>query len=318
VFGAGVYGGVMVGALLDHVITFTRAETIEQALDLYRTQGFDVASTTVRHEPGLRNGFVWLGPEYLELCWVEDEVAFASAELTKRSWRQSPGVGGMGLTSSRLEVVRNRLLEAGLQMTEITEGRPRDAAPDDPPTWRFLELPEGSLDGTWGFFLQYLARNDGPRDVRIAPNGIYALSGFTAVSAAPATAAANWRLVLDPSAEINQPNETQATMVSGPFTFSWVTPARYRDLFDVDFKHPVLTIAHLDILTADLAPTETMLAGRTPTRKGGPAGDKLFVPPLDDDGVSLLVRELDPSEWCAKRSAITGEILRLVESDESK
>jgi hypothetical protein len=308
----------MAGALLDHVITYTRAKTIEQALDQYRAQGFDVASRTVRHDPGLRNGFIVLGGEYLELCWVEDEDAFASAELMERHWRQSPGVGGVGITSSRLETVRNRLLEAGLELAEITEGRPRDAAPDDPPTWRFLELPEGTLEGTWAFFLQYLTRDDGTKDVGIAPNGIYAMEGFTSVSATPSTAAAQWRLILGPTAEIDQRDETQATMVSGPFNLTWVTPERYRELFGVDFEHAVFTIAHIDVLTTDLIRTETILAGRAPTRRRGPDGDTLFVPPLRDDGVAFLVREVDPAEWSAGRSAVTGEILRLVGSDETQ
>ena len=59
----------------DHLITFTSATSIDDHLKEYVAQGFVPHAQTVRHEPGLRNGFVSLGPDYLEFWWVEDEGA---------------------------------------------------------------------------------------------------------------------------------------------------------------------------------------------------------------------------------------------------
>ncbi|MGZ3457728.1 MAG: hypothetical protein ACXU86_04400, partial [Archangium sp.] len=57
---------------LDHLMTYTNAPSLEEVLEGYRRAGFIPWDSTNRHEPGLRNGFIPIGPEYLEICWVED------------------------------------------------------------------------------------------------------------------------------------------------------------------------------------------------------------------------------------------------------
>src|SRR6478672_2574200 len=74
------HGGPMDHIRLEHFITSSHAPTIEAHLDLYRQAGFLPETNTVRHNPGLRNGFISFGPEYLELAWVEDQSLFAAGE----------------------------------------------------------------------------------------------------------------------------------------------------------------------------------------------------------------------------------------------
>jgi hypothetical protein len=61
----------------DHFITYVEAPSIDEYLDKYRAGGFLVHDETVRHDPGLRNGFAFFGAQYIEFCWVEDEDLFS-------------------------------------------------------------------------------------------------------------------------------------------------------------------------------------------------------------------------------------------------
>lgn len=71
----------MTNIKLDHFITSTDADNIDAYLQEYRDAGFLVAEQTVRHEWGLRNGFVTFGPEYLEFVWVAGGYAGERLEL---------------------------------------------------------------------------------------------------------------------------------------------------------------------------------------------------------------------------------------------
>jgi len=53
----------MTNIRFDHFITYTSAGNIDDYLKEYATQGFLPEDRTVRHDPGLRNGFIPFGPE---------------------------------------------------------------------------------------------------------------------------------------------------------------------------------------------------------------------------------------------------------------
>src|SRR5574337_1174583 len=83
----------------DHFSTYIRTSHIDSYLAEYRNAGFSVAEQTVRHDPGLRNGFVLLGPEYLEFSWVEDEAAFAQGHPAHAMLRQALRPWSIGLVT---------------------------------------------------------------------------------------------------------------------------------------------------------------------------------------------------------------------------
>jgi hypothetical protein len=60
-------------AHIDHIITFANVSAIDAYVGEYRSRGFIVSEATHRYKPGLRNRFVTLGCEYIELAWVEEE-----------------------------------------------------------------------------------------------------------------------------------------------------------------------------------------------------------------------------------------------------
>src|SRR5215207_1341807 len=61
----------------DHVLTFAHTKNIDDYVEKYRALGFVVSEETRPYKPGLRNRFILLGCEYLELVWVENEDEFA-------------------------------------------------------------------------------------------------------------------------------------------------------------------------------------------------------------------------------------------------
>src|SRR5436190_14314884 len=102
----------------DHFITWLDAPNVEQQLDAYRRGGFVPEDTTVRHAPALRNGFISFGPDYLELCCIEDWAAFATTEPLERIRNRfelalrtvqatgQPRPWGIGLASDDVQALR--------------------------------------------------------------------------------------------------------------------------------------------------------------------------------------------------------------------
>src|SRR5947207_430739 len=82
---------------LDHLMTYTNASSIEEVLEDYRRAGFSPRPITQRHDPGLRNGIIPIGMQYLELCWVEDPEAFARGDPGGHELTEDPRVCGIGL-----------------------------------------------------------------------------------------------------------------------------------------------------------------------------------------------------------------------------
>src|SRR6185503_11250673 len=170
---------------LDHVLAYTGASTIEAAVAGYRSAGFATLAQTVRHAPGLRNGFVGLGPEYLELLWVEDEQVFAHAGPWRQAQRRARRPFGFALRADDLDSVRAAWRKRGLEVGPPTHGAPADTAGGGP-AWSFLHLPPGLSPGAMCFVVQYHALDRAARGrVRAAPNGIYAHAGLAFVIAEP-------------------------------------------------------------------------------------------------------------------------------------
>lgn len=68
----------------------------------------------MRHDPGLRNGFITIGPEYLEFLWVEDEALFAAAPQEERELRTPPRPFGIGIEAADVAAVRDAWVARGL------------------------------------------------------------------------------------------------------------------------------------------------------------------------------------------------------------
>jgi hypothetical protein len=309
---------------LDHFITFTDAEDVDAYLQEYREGGFLVAEQTVRHSPGLRNGFVRFGPEYLEFVWVEDEALFEQGADTAmfphlRELRAAHRPFAMGLLSDDVRMLHDEWTGRGNELPPVTQGRARDAAADSPPAWSFQAVPESLMNGILLFALTYHTRHkDAIRKIQIAPNSTYAVSGVTFASEEPETRASAWRDLLAPGEEVKC-EEGGSCEVSVPPHFAlWIKPEEYQEQYGISYKaspHPFGELAVIHMLANDLDKAEEMVAemGRNATRLPDKrtGADTVIVPPDERDGFTFAITERPVEEWLRERVEITGERLEL-------
>lgn len=308
----------MVDVRFDHFITHTSAEDIDDYLEEYAAQGFVPAGRTVRHDPGLRNGFVFLGPEYIEFCWVEDEALFAAADAQEKLLRATPRPYGIGMIADDVQAVHDDWIARGYSVPEVSSAAPRDAPPDAPPAWSFQVIPEDLLPGASCFVLTYHARpKDELKEVKIAPNTVYAISGVTFVSTEPEARARRWRDVLAPGAQVKRAG-TGFHVRIGPHRATWMTPGDYQVCYGLNWvpcSHPAGELALLHLLASDLGVAETMLqsSGRRVIPVSVRREEELLLAPDTRDGFIFAVRQQPVETWLRERTERTGERLELAQ-----
>lgn len=312
----------MTSIRFDHFITYADTPSIDTYLDEYRSAGFLVAEETVRHEPGLRNGFIMIGPEYLEFCWVEDEDLFAAVDAGESEYRAAHRPWGTGLVADDVRAVHDDWAARGYAVSAVWSKGPRDAAADAPPVWSFQDLPPDELPGVLGFVLKYHvgSRVEHQGEVRLAPNSIYGFEGLTLVAADPDERARRWRDLLAPDALVETDGNSASVLIE-PHRATWITADTYAARYGLRWKpaphrHGELAILHL--LTHDLAVCRQMLerAGRRVRGMAEPVENPpyLVVEPDSRDGFAFTTGQRAPEEWLRERVARTGEPLRTVAS----
>jgi hypothetical protein len=278
----------------DHFITYVDSPSIDRHLDEYRQAGFLANDQTVRHDPGLRNGFVSFGSLYVEFCWVEDETAFAAGDPDEAVLRRARRPFGIGLVSDALWATHAEWIARGYELPDVVTKAERNASPDTPPRWSFQEIPEHLLPGAQCFALTYhRPRQPGV----IAPNSTYAIAGATFVSSAPDAHALAWRDLLAPGAAIDRSNESHQITI-GSHVASWIAPAQYEREYGRPWQpapHRFGELAILHVLATDLerASAAVVGAGRdvVPVPRGSGGGRSIFLPPSPRDGFSFVVSE---------------------------
>ena len=313
---------------LDHFITSADTDNIDTYLAEYRAGGFLVSEQTVRHHPGLRNGFVRIGPEYLEFMWVEDEEQFeAGADRTfftrVRELRAAHHPFAFAVEAEDVRALREEWLERGYELPPAISGAARDSEADAPPIWTFQPIPVTMEEGAFCFALTYHTRpKDAPRKVEVAPNSTYAITGVTFASDKPLERATAWRDLLAPGAEIKEDESGQ--IYEGaikPHFALWMKPEEYQDHYGLSYKaspHPYGELAVMHLLARDLDKAEEMIgemgsnAARLPDKRTGI--DTLFVPPDERDGFTFAITERPVEEWLRERVALTGERLEVEET----
>ncbi len=313
----------MESAKMDHFITVTDVESVDHYMEEYSRAGFNVAQQSARHEPGLRNRFVYFGPEYLEFTWVEDEEAF-SAGLDKSFFPDLPKLRegmrpfAIGLASADVRALHENWSARGYTLPEVIDGFPRDAAPGSKPAWSFQSIPPDTIGGVFLFALTYHGRHtDAVRKVQVAPNTTYAIEGVTFVSDSPRERAQRWRDLLAPD-ETVQEQENFAEVRTAPHFARWLTPLHYQEYLGLSYKEPPhlysdMSVIHL--LAEDLNKAEELIAGagrdvsRLPDAASGL--DTLYIYPDPRDGFTFAITQRPAQEWLAERTALTGEKLEL-------
>jgi len=306
----------MTNVQFDHLITYTNASDIDDYLKEYEKQGFIPHEKTVRHEPGLRNGFISIGPEYLEFCWVENEELFATADAVEKLFRSIPHPFGLGIISDDVHDVHNDWTARGYTVPEIWSNSPRDITPDAPPMWSFQEIPNGLLTGIFSFVMTYHTRPKGAvKNIKIPPNTIYAISGVSFVTKEPESQATSWRDLLAPNEQINQ-TENAFHVQIGPHMVMWMTPEYYQLSYGskwVPSSHSFGELAFIHLFASDLHFAKTMIkqSGRQTFLVKAREVEELLVAPDGQDGFTFIIQQQPVDTWLHERMKRTGEKLKL-------
>ena len=172
---------------IDHYITDTNINIFE-LLKKYMDIGFvSDLDSTVKHEPGLRTGFLYLGPkpgtDYIEFLSVENAESYKAAQ---EKGREDSRVGelipyGVGVRVKNIEALHKELTEQKVAVKDVFSKRPEGKDESTPFVWSFMDL-ENSKAKLNSFYVEYLLSStekqiSGYKLVE-GKNGIYALAGL--------------------------------------------------------------------------------------------------------------------------------------------
>lgn len=293
--------------ILNHIISFANVPDIDAYLREYAEAGFVASTKTVRHKPGLRNGFVYFGPEYIEFSWVENERLFRKgAKSYRRFFRNSPSPYGVAFESKNVKSLHARLLKRGYKMPRVYAKGPRDAD-KSVIWWTFQHIPFQYLPGAWTFALTYEFRRGkkGPRQIAIGKNTIYGFSGLTFVTENPEERSCTWRDFLAPRKPIERVGTESYAFSLGPHRFEWMTLRAYEEEYGVSpgsggrhRRFREITLVHL--LAEDLRKAKRILSRNL--FKVRDEGCRLFIGPQKSDGFSFVVKEKKARIWQKERT----------------
>lgn len=305
----------MVNIQFDHFITYSSAVNIDDYLKEYTAQGFLPENRTVRHDPGLRNGFIFLGSEYIEFCWVEDEELFAKADAEEKLLRASPRPFGIGMIADDVNTLHTDWMAQGFSVPEIQSKAPRDAPLDSPPAWSFQGIPDELLPGASCFALTYHHRaKSEEKNIKIHPNTIYAISGVTFVSKEPEGRAERWRDLLAPDEQVIK-SGLGCDVPIGSHRASWMAPETYQSTYGLKWipaPHAFGELAVLHLLASNLDTAKKMLeqAGRQVFSREMEDHDELLITPDARDGFIFNIQQQPVEIWSQERMARTGEKIK--------
>lgn len=307
---------------LDHIITFANVPRIDTYLSSYRKEGFVVGKKTVRHFPGLRNGFVYIGAEYLEFEWVENKEEYKRGKLPYHDiFVKNPAPFGIGLVVNDVRILHRAWRKRGFKITPVYSLGPRGAKENDPPWWSFQKIPPTLLPGVWSFALTYLFRSSNKkRVVRVGRNSIYAIEGITFVVSNPKSRAKKWKKLLAPRAPILDEADVCRLKI-GPHIFTWITKNAYKNYYGVSYRKPYsggfgnLREARLiHLLAVDSEKAVRSLGKSRKIKKfydRFSKKDAVFIFPKKSDGFTFTIREMPIKKWVRERTNITKEKLRI-------
>lgn len=271
------------------------AAPLEQHLERYREAGFAVSDYIAHWDPGLRNGFVMLWPESLELITVADEHAFGrDADRDLCEDRAVRGIHAFELLSADTHAVHARLSERGVVLPAVQEARMANtpAAADADFAYVGLEHLPGSTVTTM------TSAHDSPmyHQIRVAPNGVFALGGVTMVVDDPVAALNAWRPVVDPAVH----------------DLDFVTAAQWQTRCP-DADSPV-GVACVHLLSEDVDTTVSSMVDAG-WEQGQHIGGRPQLLPHPADNVRYTVREGSADQWALRRRHVLGEDLRIARDE---
>lgn len=303
-------------ARIDHILTFANVKDIDDYVGEYSSRGFIVNDATYRYKPGLRNRFITLGCEYIELVWVEDEEAFFADGTEEFAWmfpnlsalREISHPFSIGFQTPDVEALHAAWIARGYALPSVRSFAP----PGMPSMLSFQVIPNTLLSGASNFAITYHNNVEGQvRRVKVAQNTIYGLEELTLVSATPERIASDWRDLLAPDTSI-QERDGVPTVALGAHRINWMTPELYRLQYGLDWQqtpHDSGNIAALHLLASDINKAAAMLES---SARPIANTEVLVIPPDPHDGLTFIIREYPVERWRNERMALTGEKIEIV------
>lgn len=292
---------------LDHVLTFTSVKRVEASLERYQLAGFVVSDHIARWEPGLRNGFVNLWPEYLELLCIDDSDSFANdAPDALRNAASQHRPFGLGFYSDDTVALHKQWAAKGRQITAPEMLRLATTSPDSPPD--FCEMPVPELEGADCFVLtSYFPDAAMRRFMDVAPNTVFGLAGVTLVTERPDLRCRDWAALLDVEALVESPDE--AFLHLGLHRFRWISEKQHESQYCFPWDSSGSEIAVLHLLAEDASLVSRMMSDAGWTVITSRSGCTTAHHP--EDGFVFTVEEHRASDWQRSRKTTWGEALQL-------
>jgi hypothetical protein len=155
------------------------------------------------------------------------------------------------------------------------------------------------------------------KQIKLAPNTIYAISGVTFVTTEPEARATGWRNLLAPGEQVYR-SEIGFDVWVGPHQARWITPQLYQSSYGLTwlpFAYPSGEMGLLHLLASDLRVARIMLeqAGRRAFPVSVRGEEELVIAPDGRDGFSFIIRQQPIEVWLEERMARTGEKFRLAD-----
>lgn len=301
---------------IDHFLTFANVHNIDNYVDRYRMLGFNVTKETRPYKPGLRNRFIQLGCEYLELVWVENEDEFNAGgnEDFARMFpdlaalRQAARPFSVAFVTDSVEALHHQWTEQGYQVPDVWSFAP----PDMPPVLSFQTIPDALLPGVSAFAITYHMNTPAyeVRYVRPATNTTYAVEGLTFVSPTPHENATRWQTLLNPAAPIIEEQQVYQVAIP-PHTACWMSPQTFQERYGLEYTsspHAFGDLAAIHLFAENLETAADRL-GEYATPQTHPVTHEplLVVSPIGNDGVTFIIREYPIEKWLTERTNLTGE-----------
>ncbi len=259
--------------------------------------------------PGLRNRFIGLCPEYLELVWVEDEDAFAAGDEPVRAFRRDRRPFGLGILAEDTAALHELWTSRGIVLPPVAYESPAGSGPDEPPLFAFQPIPAEALPGVDAFALTSFYAPTPPtrREVWVAPNSTFALEGMTLVSITAEADARRWQEFLTPDESVRLDGPGYVLDV-GPHRLTWLAPADYEDRYGWAWtpgSGGAGALAALELLALDVdeVAARARRVGR-PARRLPDGG--LALEPSAYDGFHFVVRAGDLLDWVRRRDDCLG------------
>lgn len=262
--------------MIEHVTTFSTVDDVLEYLKLYSSAGFVCGDQYAEYPFGVQTGRINLGSEYLELCCVTDEDAFASAPAIQRWVREDARPYAIGLVTPDLKALREYWLSRGVELPELDRLGKRGLTV---PKWS-QRIPRSLIDGVGLFVLERPAsRKKAPP----SPNGVEAFAGVTFVCENPDERSTAWSKLFERSSAAGE-------MRLGPHSLRWITARTYAERYGRAWEpasHPLgeVAVVHLETVSLDTTAEALEALGRTLSR----TKDGILVHPDLRDGFTYEI-----------------------------